>query len=309
MKIGIALSGGGAKSFCQIGVLKVLEKEGINFDVITGTSMGALIGTIYSFTENADKLEEIILKIFTTNELKKIENFFSRKRRKNYFYRLIDGIKDLSLLIIDTFRSGIFESEIIKEKVYKFIGKEIYFEEQKNILGIVATEYFTGKTVIFNKGKIIPPLIASCAIPGLVTPVKINNEYYVDGGVTSTLPVIANHILGGEIIIGIENNSSLKNHKPLNAFEVFVQIEKIKVLYANILEGSLSDFIMKIELPFVEWFNFSKLKECIEIGENCAKKNLKHIEKIINNPQKINARKEIIENLKNFFLIRESTGI
>ncbi|HOK57195.1 MAG TPA: patatin-like phospholipase family protein [bacterium] len=309
MKKGIALCGGGAKSFCQIGVLKVFEKEGFDFEVITGTSMGALIGTIYSFTKSAEKLEEIIFKIFSIRELQKIEKLFSRKRKRSYLYRFIDGIKDFSLLLFDSFKSGLIESEIIKEKIYKYVGKEIYFEEQKNTLGIIATEYFTGRPVIFNSGKIIPSLIASCAIPGLVTPVKISDNYYVDGGVTSNLPVIANHILGGEVIIGIENNSLLKNHKPLNAFEVFVQIEKIKNHYSNILESSLSDFVLKIELSSVEWFNFSKLKECIKIGQDYALKNLKKIEKIINNPERINLKKEIVENLKDFFLIRESTGI
>ncbi|MCM8784772.1 MAG: patatin-like phospholipase family protein [Candidatus Omnitrophica bacterium] len=309
MKKGIALSGGGARSFCQIGVLKVLEKEGIHFDVITGTSMGAIIGTIYSFTQSAEQLEDIIFKIFSKSELKKIENFFSRKRGRNYFNRFVDGIKDFSILLFDSFKSGIFDSEIIKEKIYMYIGKEIYFEEQKNILGIIATDYFSGKTVIFNKGKIIPSLIASCAIPGLITPVKINDKYYVDGGVTSNLPVIANHILGGEIIIGIENNSPLEKEKPFNAFEVFLQIEKIKNNYSNIFEGSMADFLLKIELPYTEWFNFSKLKQCIKIGEDYTFKNLELIEKIIINQKKKDLRNEIIENLKDFFSIRESTRI
>ncbi|MFN4226555.1 MAG: patatin-like phospholipase family protein [Candidatus Ratteibacteria bacterium] len=310
MKKGIALSGGGARSFCQIGVLKVLEKEGIHFDVITGTSMGAIIGTIYSFTQSAEKLEEIILKIFSTNELKKIEKFFSRKREKSYLNRFLDGVKDFSILLFDSFKTGIFKSEIIKEKIYKYIGKEIYFEEQKNILGIVATDYFSGETVIFNKGKIIPSLIASCAIPGLITPVKIDGKYYIDGGVTSNLPVIANHILGGEIIIGVENNSQLEKNRPFNAFEVFLQIEKIKNNYYNIFEGSLADFLLKIELPYVEWYNFSKLKQCITIGKDYALKNLKLIERtIINNQKKLELRNEVIENLKDFFSIRETSRI
>ncbi len=309
MKKGIALSGGGARSFCQIGVLKVLEKEGFKFDIITGTSMGAIIGTIYSFTQNAEQLEEIILKIFSISELKKIENFFSRKRGNFFLNRFVNSIKDFSILLFDSFKVGIFDSETIKEKVYKYIGKEIYFEELKNILGIVATDYFSGKTVIFNKGKIIPALIASCAIPGLITPLKINDRYYIDGGITSNLPVIANHILGGEIIIGVENTSQLEKNKPFNAFEVFLQMEKIKNNYSDIFEGLMADFLLKIELSNIEWFNFSNLKQCIKIGQDYTLKNLKFVEKTITNQKKIDLRNEIFRNLKDFFLIGESLGI
>lgn len=302
MKKGIALCGGGAKSFCQIGVLKVFEKKGISFDIITGTSMGALIGTIYSFTENAEKLEEIIFKIFEDKGFKKIERFFSRNKSN----RIFSSIKDLSLILIDSFKTGLFDSEKIKNKIYEYFERDIYFRECKKTLGIVATEYFTGKIVIFNEGKIIPSLIASCAIPGLITPVKIKDKYYVDGGVTSNLPVIANFILGGEKIIGIENNSFLGKNMPLNTFEVFVQMEKIKINYSNILEGVLADYILKIDLPEIEWFNFSKLKECIKLGEKYAEENLKMIEKVINDENKINFRQNIIEKIKNYFLTESS---
>ncbi|MCM8803675.1 MAG: patatin-like phospholipase family protein [Candidatus Omnitrophica bacterium] len=305
MKKGIALCGGGAKSFCQIGVLKILEKEGISFDVITGTSMGALIGTIYSFTGNSEKLEDTIFRIFENKEFKKIEKIFSKKK-DNYFSRIFSGIKDLSLLLIGGFKTGLFDSEKIKERIYNYFERDIYFEECKKTLGIIATEYFTGKIVIFNKGKIIPSLIASCAIPGLVTPVKIKNKYYVDGGVTSNIPVIANFILGGEKIIGIENNSYLDRNMPLNTFEVFVQMEKIKTDYSSIIERLLADFILKIDLPEMEWFNFSKLKECIKLGEKSAEKNLKIITKVINNENKTNFRKDIIEKISSYFSTEHS---
>ncbi|MGC8976176.1 MAG: patatin-like phospholipase family protein [Candidatus Ratteibacteria bacterium] len=301
MKKGIALSGGGAKSFCQIGVLKVLEKNGITFDIITGTSMGALIGTIYSFTENAEKLEEIFFKIFENKEFKRIENFFIRKK-KNFISKFFDWTKDFLLILLDSFKTGIYDSERIKDKIYDIFQKDFYFEEGKKILGIITTEYFTGKTVIFNKGKIFPALIASCAIPGLITPVKINGKYYVDGGVTSNLPIIANFILGGEKIIGIENNLSLEKNIPSNTFELFARIEKIKNNYLNIFEGLFADFILKIDLPDIEWFNFSKLKECIKLGEIYAEKKLKMIEKILKSENKIDYRKDMIENVKNYFL-------
>ncbi len=303
MKKGLALSGGGARSFSQIGVLKIFEREGIYFDVITGTSMGAIIGTIYSFTENAENLEEIILKIFSKKEFKNLESFFSRKKGKRL--NVFDSLKTLSLFFLDIFKTGLFKSGKIEEIIYKNIKRDIYFEEAKKTLGIVASEYFSGKTVIFHKGKIIPALIASSAIPGLITPVKINDKLYMDGGVTSNLPVIANYILGGEIIIGIENNTLLKKKNPLNVFDIFVQVEKIKTNYSGLLEGVFADFVLKIELSEIEWFNFSKIKECIKIGEETTLKNLKLIEKVLNKTEKFSTKEGIIEKLKEHFLLGE----
>jgi len=309
MKKGIALSGGGAKSFSQIGVLKVLEKKGFSFDVITGTSMGAIIGTIYSFTENAELLEEIIFKIFTNKEFKKIEKIFLRKNSINFCNKIWNNLEDFFLLITDTFKTGLFDSEIIRKEVYKYTGREIFFEEAKKTLGIIASEYFTGKTVIFYKGEIIPALIASSTIPGLIKPVRIKDNLYLDGGVTSTLPVIANYILGGEIIIGVENNSSLSEKSPLNAFDIFVQIEKIKSIYSSIFEGLVADYILKIEMPEIEWFNFSKIKECIKIGEEYTLKNLKFIEKALYKTEKASFKEEIVKNLREYYLLRESSRV
>ncbi|MCM8818355.1 MAG: patatin-like phospholipase family protein [Candidatus Omnitrophica bacterium] len=311
MKKGIALSGGGAKSFSQIGVLKVLEKEGFTFDIITGTSMGAIIGTIYCFVGNAEKTEEIVIKVFSNKEFKKIEKIFSKTEETNSFKSIWKNIITFSLLLIDSFKIGLYDSEKIKRKIKskKIIKSEFYFENLKKTLGIVATEYTTGKTIIFNKGEIIPALIASSAIPGLITPVEINNCLYVDGGVTSNLPVVANYLLGGEIIIGIENNSLFEKYKPKNTFDIFVHLEKIKTIYSGLFESLLSDFTINIELPDIEWFNFSKVKECIKIGEKYAQQSIKFVEEIFNKTEKSSFKQEIIEKIKDYFLIRESANI
>ncbi|MCM8772992.1 MAG: patatin-like phospholipase family protein [Candidatus Omnitrophica bacterium] len=308
MKRGLALSGGGTRSFSQIGALKILEKRGFQFDIITGTSMGAIIGTIYSFTESAERVEEIIFKIFTKKIFRKIEKFFSRND-KRVFDRFFKNIKDFFLLFIDSYKSGLFDSEIIEKEIYKFIGKKIYFEEAKRKLGIVATEYFSGKTIIFHKGEIIPALIASCCIPGLIKPYKIKNKFFVDGGITSNLPVIANFLLGGEIIIGIGNNLFLQEKIPVNAFDVFTQIEKIKTIYLQLTEEFLADYVLNIQMPDIEWFNFSKIKECIKIGEEYTLKNLKFIETKLEKKEKIEIREKIVQNLKEYFLLGESSRI
>ena len=309
MKIGLALGGGGARSLCQIGIIKVFEREGIKFDIITGVSMGSLIGSVYAFTQDSEILEEHFLRFISDNKVKKIENFFTRHRKRGFFKRIQDGIKDLYLLFSDSFRTGIFKGEEILEGIrIHFEGGEVYFENSKIPLGVIAVEYKTGKVVIFNKGKLIPTVVASCAIPGLITPVEINGKKYIDGGVASTVPVISNYILGGEIVICVENESSLSKTQPLNAFNVLLQAEKIKNRYTTLLEGSCADLKIEVNLEGVEWFNFSQFKRCVKEGEKIAEKVLPSMEKILyeKKDEFIEIRKEFINRIEDKFSTESS---
>jgi len=309
MKIGLALGGGGARSLCQIGIIKVFEREGVKFDIITGASMGSLIGSVYAFTQDAEILEDYFLKFISDNKVKRIENFFARHRKRGLFKRIQDGIKDLYLLFSDSFRTGVFEAEEILKGIRTHFEKgEVYFENSKIPLGVVAVEYITGKVVIFNKGKLIPAVIASCAIPGLITPVEINGKKYIDGGVASTVPVISNYILGGEIVICVENESSLSNTHPLNAFNVLLQAEKIKSRYTTLLEGNCSDLRIEVDLEGVEWFNFSQFNRCVKEGEKIAEKVLPSIEKILYERKNefIEVRKKFIDRIKDEFSTESS---
>ena len=308
MKIGLALGSGGARSFCQVGAIKVLEREGINFDIITGSSMGAVVGSIYSVTKNSKVLEEGIIEFASQPVVKKIERTFTRHRKRNFFKRAIDGFKDLMLLLNDSFRKGLVPSSKILTSLYEYFKKDFIFEESQITLGVVAVEYYSGKITIFNRGKIIPAVVASCAIPGFITPVEINNKKYFDGGVGTSVPVIPNYLLGADVIIGIENEPFLSSEEPMNTFEILVQAEKIKNRYSTALEKSLADFIIKVELEGIEWFNFSYVKECIKIGEKIAEKSLKEIEKILTkaNPEISLLRKRYMDLIKEYFSTESS---
>ncbi len=306
-KIGLALSGGGVRSFCQVGIIKVFEKKGIPVDIITGTSMGAIIGTIYSLTKDAEFLQEAVLKFAREENIRKIERIFSRHREPGFIKRIFDGMKDLSLLIYDSFKKGLISSESVLKGVKEYFKKDFYFEDAKIPLGITAAEYGTGKLVIFNRGKILPAIVASCAIPGLITPVEVNGEKYLDGGVVSAIPVFANAFLGGEKIIGIENESIPLRERPLNTFKIFVQVEKIKNRYSTELEGNFSDLLLKVELPGIEWFHFSQAERCIEEGEKVCLKNLDRIESFLERESAMNEfRKRMMRKMGDFFLTKPS---
>jgi NTE family protein len=309
VKIGLALSGGGARSFCQVGVIKVLEREGIKIDVVTGTSMGSMVGSMYCVAGDAYSLEQAIIEFTERKEVKRIETFFTRQNNSFFTDTLANFIKNFYLLISETFRVGLIPSNRIVKDINNYFKKDFYFSDFDNELGIVAVEYNSGKITVFNEGKIVPAVVASCALPGLITPLDIKGKIYLDGGVASNLPVLANAFLGADVVIGIENSPDISCRKPKNTYDVFIQSEKIKSKYGDAVEKNFSDCTLSIVMNNVEWFHFSSVRECIKKGEEIALKNIKSIKKALQNSAwagEGKTRKNVLESMKEFFLTESS---
>ena len=158
-KIGIALSGGGIKGLCHAGALKALDEYGIKPDIISGVSAGAVVGALYADGYSPNEINDIFSNI-TFSQFAKIQ--FPR-----------DGF----------FHIDIFE-KFLEEKL-----RAKTFEELNVHLRVVATDFDHGKTTVFEKGNLLEPIIASCSMPILFKPVKINGIHYVDGGVLKNFPV------------------------------------------------------------------------------------------------------------------------
>lgn len=157
-KIGLALSGGGVRGLAHIGVLKVLDKLGVKVAAIAGCSMGSVIGAAYAAGKTPEEMEEFILSVRP--------------------HKLID---------FSISRLGIKKMDKFEKALQDFLG----IKDFKNLqipLYINATNITQGKEKIFSSGKIMQAIRASTAYPGVFAPVKINNDYYIDGGVTNHQP-------------------------------------------------------------------------------------------------------------------------
>lgn len=189
MKIGIALSGGGARGIAHLGVLKALDEAGIEISAISGTSAGAIAGALYA---NGYDPEEVLNIIISTS-----------------FFRLI--------------RPAISKTGILKmspaEGIYRKYLPHNDFAKLKIPLTVAATDLKRGKTVFFNSGDLIKSVMASSCIPVIFDPVEIDGEFYVDGGVLNNLP--AEPLLEQcDFIIGVNTNKvspdyNLKNFRDL----------------------------------------------------------------------------------------------
>jgi NTE family protein len=177
-RVGLALSSGGARGLAHIGVIQVLEENGIEVDVIAGCSMGSYVGAVWAYGYDGYVMEKL-----------------AREVEKRW------GLFEL----IDPFilpRQGFLRGEKVKRRLKRSIG-DVHFSELVRPLRIVATNMTTLERAIFSTGEVACAVHASSAIPGACVPVRIENEYYLDGGISDPLPVDVLQELGIEKIIAV----------------------------------------------------------------------------------------------------------
>jgi len=177
-RVGLALSAGAAKGLAHVGVIQVLEENGIEVDMIAGTSMGAYVGALWAFGHPAAFLEE------KAHELERPGNLWS----------LIDPVLPP--------RQGFMRGEGVKRRLMRSIG-DVQFAGLAVPFRVVATNLDTLERAVFDGGQVASAVHASCAIPGACVPVEINGEHYIDGGVSDPVPVDVLREMGIEKVIAV----------------------------------------------------------------------------------------------------------
>ncbi|MGB4414556.1 MAG: patatin-like phospholipase family protein [Paludibacter sp.] len=250
-KIGIALSGGGIKGLCHAGVLKALEEQGIKPGILSGVSAGAIVGALYADGYTPDE----IAKLF--------EDISFRQMTK---FRIPDG----GLFRIDAFENFMFRN--LRAKT---------FEELNIPLRIVATNLDKGQSVVFEKGNLIDPIVASCSVPVLFIPKKINGVYYVDGGVLKNFPVstIRNEC---DKVIGINASPLVADEYKLSLLNVASRTYHF-MFKANIIhDKELCDLLIEpVDMGNYDTFDVDKGREIFELGYKSTKQLLESKMKII----------------------------
>nr|WP_235889601.1 patatin-like phospholipase family protein [Flavobacterium restrictum] len=273
LKIGLVLSGGGAKGFAHIGVLKVLEEAGIKIDYIGGTSMGAVVGGLYASGYNATQIDSI----FKTTNFDELINDFIPRASKNFYEKRNDELYAL-ILPFNKFKIGI--PEALSKGMYNY---NLLTRITRNVRGIkdfnqlptpflcIGTDIETGKQVVLNKGNLAQSMLASAAFPTLFSPVEIDGKLLVDGGVANNYPVEEVRKLGADIIIGVDVQDDLLDRNSLkNATKILVQItnlQTIEKMKENIIK---TDIYIKPDITNYGVISFDKGTEIILKGEEAT---------------------------------------
>ena len=258
MKLGIALGGGGAKGFAHIGVLKTLVKAGYDFDIVTGTSIGALVGAVYA-SSNLDKLEEIITKF---------------------------NLLHIPFLLSPTIsRQGLFSGKKI-ESLLKELINEYRIEKLPKSFAAICVDLNKYELVTIQSGDLVKAVRASISIPGIFTPIKMGNQLLVDGGVLEPVPVEAAKKLGADFVIAVDLLSKSNNNKNSKISNIVDIIQKTSIT----TQQSLTRFRMKIfppdiliepEVADIGILDFKNGSDIVKEGESATKRLLPRIDKLL----------------------------
>lgn len=284
-KIGLVLSGGGAKGFAHIGVLKVLEEAGIKIDYIGGTSMGSVIGGLYASGYNASQIDSIFKK---TNFDELINDYIPRSS-KNFYGKKNDELYAI-VLPFSNFKVGI--PEALSKGMYNYnllssLTRNVRHVRDFNKLPTpflcVGTNIETGEEVLLNKGNLVQAMMASAAFPSLFTPVEIDGNLLVDGGVVNNYPIKEVRNLGADIIIGVDVQDDLMNRKNLkNATRILVQITNLQSIDKMKSKIKDTDIYIKPDIRDYGVISFDKGEEIIRKGEEAAFAVYEKIKSLVN---------------------------
>jgi len=254
--IGVALGGGFARGMAHIGVLKVLEQEGIPVRVIAGTSVGALIGACYCSGLSVEELERVARSVrFTT---------FARWTVSRYGFASNDRMVQ-------------FLNRTLKVKT---------FEELRIPLGVTATDFKTGEGVVFHSGSIIDPIRASCAYPGMFLPVEIRGRWLVDGMLSHPVPTSPLHEMGADRVIAVHLRGQWsKDGAPRHLFDVIGQSFAIAQDQMSHLWRGAADVIVEPDVAGFAYDDFKRAGELITSGEIATRKVLPEIRKWLETPE------------------------
>jgi NTE family protein len=272
-KIGLVLSGGGAKGLAHIGVLKVLEEQGVKISYVTGTSMGAIIGGLYAAGYNAQQLDSI----FSVVDSKALVQDYVPRKAKGFYERRDDEIYALQLPF-DNFKIGIPQSFSKGMYNYNLLSRLTYhvrdvkdFSKLPIPFACVATEVSTGNEVILNHGDLVESIIASGAFPSLFSPVEIDGKALIDGGVVNNYPIELVRAMGADIVIGVDVQDDLKPIDELGgAMGILLQTTNYPMVEQMASKRHLTDIYIKPDIKGYNVVSFDSGADIIVRGENAA---------------------------------------
>lgn len=239
-KLGLALGGGAARGFAHIGVIQVLEEQGIKVDLVAGTSAGSLVAALYAYGMNGRELAT-----------------------------LADGMDEGAITDWAFPTRGLIRGEALARYVREKTGGKL-IEQMKLPLGIVATDLSDGSGALFRRGDTGVAVRASSSVPAVFQPVKIGNREYVDGGLVAPVPVRFAKQMGAELVLAVDISSPPDKNPPGDAMRMLMQTFSIMGRSINNFELSEADVVIRPKLDGVGSADFTARRRSIQAGREAA---------------------------------------
>lgn len=245
--LGIALGGGAVKGAVHIGVLKALQEAELPVDFISGTSIGAMVGTLYAFGKEPEEIADLA--------------------------------KDMNWLDITSYtfsKFGILSNKAIRKIMIKEIG-DVNLEDSPIPLAIIAADVSTGDRVVFKKGSAADAVMASTCIPGVFVPVQLDGRLLVDGGIVEQVPISSLRNMGADYILGIDLSGAQKLQKPKGIIDVILNSIEIAVRHQAMLHTEDADAVISLDVRQHGRPGEANVTRLVEEGYKAARENLERI--------------------------------
>ena len=270
VRVGLVLSGGGAKGIAHIGVLEAIERAGLRIDYITGTSMGSLVGGLYAIGYTTEQLTELVLSDDFTNL------FRDRKDRRfiTNYEKIIDD-RTVVTFPLERGRIALPQGVITGQSIYMLLSRLAWpvagvnsFDDFPIPFAAIGTDLETGEAKVFRSGYLPDALRASMSIPSVFTPVVIGDNIYIDGGMIRNLPVEDALEMGATVTIAVDVGSKLETREHLGSLtSIMNQSLHFRIIDNTNYQATLADEYFYVEgLGEYSSGDFDKAAEILELG-------------------------------------------
>ena len=275
LKVGLVLSGGGAKGMAHIGALKVIEEAGVRIDYIGGTSMGAIIGGLYASGYTTAQLDSIFRntdfdRIIQDNLPRSAMTFYEKEASERYALTL--PFSKFKVSIPAAFSGG--------QNIYNELVKVLYhvkdvrdFSQLPIPFFCIATDVETGEELLLNEGYLPEAIMASGTLPSLFEPMEVDGRILIDGGVLNNYPVDEVRAMGADVVIGVDVQHGLRDRESLkSAAEILLQINNYRTVGQMKDKTKKTDIYIRPEMDQYSMIDFGMNDSIIREGSRAAGK-------------------------------------
>ena len=297
-KIGIALGGGGVRGLAHLGVLQILEDEGIPISCITGSSVGAVVGAAYAQNPHASALLHKFRSSFGKFQFYvDVEKACAAEPgemalRESFWGQVSNRVRKRMVVNIAQSKQELFPLAPMLE-VIQYLVEEGCVEETNIPLGIITSDLNTGNPVVFTEGNIIEAVVASSSVTGYIRPMEHGTMLLTDGGVISPIPIEFLPSLGGDISVAVDiTYTKCPSMESYNVVDTVLRADMCRSKKMADLMMDLADIKIRPDVGHIHWSQFSKFEECLQAGRVAASRALPEIKLAIemfdevNNPLK-----------------------
>jgi NTE family protein len=284
IKVGLVLSGGGAKGLAHIGALKIIDSLNIRVDYVAGTSMGAIIGALYASGYSGKQIDSIFKKInyddiISDNLPRAAKTFYERDNSEKYAVTL--PFEKFKIKLPSGLSSGQNNYNLLA-KLTLHVSNITDFSKLPIPFFCIATNVETGEGIILDKGNLAQAITASGAFPSLYKPVIIDDQILIDGGVVNNYPIDELKAKGLEVIIGVDVQDSLSSRKDLtSAPEILLQINNFRTIKEMKIKSKQTDVYIKPNIHNFNVISFNQGAKIISNGEIATRKNMGALKDIV----------------------------